>query len=177
MSKIPSAEDGSTSTCSPGCSDSNSGSDVRMCPESKTIGPRIDLITVKALLRPSALRRLEGKDYHFCPAPDCDVVYFDSGSGSRFRKIELLIRVGQKESEDPIPVCYCFDFTIADLRRDLTTRGETSIPGTITEEIRSGHCACEVKNPEGICCLGDVREAVKRIRLGITRSTIGTLHR
>lgn len=130
-------------------------------------GTRVDLITVKALLRPSALRRLDGTDYHFCLAPDCDVVYFDCKSGSRFRKTDLHIRVGQKESADPIPVCYCFDFTIADLRRDIATRGETSIPETITEEIRAGHCACEVKNPEGSCCLGNVREAVKRIKSAI----------
>jgi hypothetical protein len=157
--------------CNPGCSDSNPGSEVTICPESGTIGPRVDLITVKALLRPSALRRLEGKDYHFCPTSDCEVVYFDRGSGSRFRRTDLLIRVGQKESEDPIPVCYCFDFTIADLHRDLATRGETNIPETITQEIRTGHCACEVKNPEGVCCLGNVREAVKRIKSDISQAT------
>ena len=124
------------------------------------------MITVKALLKPEALRRLDGQDYHFCPGLDCEVVYFACSSGSHFRKTDLLVRVGQKESEDPIPICYCFDITIADLREDLTRRGETRIPETIAEEIRAGHCACEVKNPEGTCCLGKVREAVKRIRSG-----------
>jgi len=171
VNKVPSALHDSSSTCNGGCSDPKPSNDVNICPESRTTGPRIDLITVKALLTPSALRRLEGRDYHFCPAPHCDVVYFDCGSGSRFRKADLLIRVGQKESEDPIPVCYCFDFTIADLRRDLTTRGDTSILETITEEIRAGHCACEVKNPEGSCCLGNLREAVKRIKSDMAQET------
>lgn len=173
MSKVPSAQVESPLTCNGACSNSKAGSDVTVCPESGTTGHRIDLITVKALLRPSALRRLEGKDYRFCPAPDCDVVYFDCPSGSVFRKGDLVVRVGLKELEDPmIPVCYCFDFTMADLRRDLTTREDSDIPERIAEESRAGHCACEVKNPEGSCCLGNVRDAVKRIRSDMSRARI-----
>ncbi len=32
----------------------------------------------------------------------------------------------------------------------------------IAREIKAGHCACEVKNPSGRCCLGDVRAYEKR---------------
>ena len=124
---------------------------------------------MKALLRSSALRRLEGTNYRFCAAPDCDVVYFDNATGSRFRKADLLVRVGQKESKDPILLCYCFEFTIADLRKDIIARGETDIPERITEEIRAGHCACEVKNPQGSCCLVDVRDAVKWLKAEIAQ--------
>jgi hypothetical protein len=60
-------------------------------------------------------------------------------------------------------------YTASVLRSELAKHGETSIPETIAEEIRAGHCACEVKNPEGTCCLGSVREAVKRIRGGFYR--------
>jgi hypothetical protein len=137
---------------------------VAYCPESGTIGSKVTLITLKALLRPDALRRLEGRDYRFCPEPDCEVVYFDHASASRFRKDDLIVRVGQKESKDPIPVCYCFDVTMADLRKDITARGDTDIPQNITKEIKAGHCACEVKNPEGSCCLGNVRDAVRELK-------------
>src|SRR2546425_728562 len=44
------------------------------------------------------------------------------------RKIAMLQAVGQKESKDPILLCYCFEFTVADLRSDLIARGETGIP-------------------------------------------------
>ena len=169
MSQVPPAQQDSPS-CNGGCAGSRASSELVICPECRSVGTRVDLITVKALLRPNALRHLEGKEYRFCPASDCEVVYFDSESGSRFRKADLLIRVGQKESEDPIPICYCFNFTIFDLGSDLATHGETNIPETIAEEIRAGHCACEVKNPEGSCCLGNVREAVKRIKSDIARA-------
>ncbi len=75
---------------------------------------------------------------------------------------------GLKESEDPVPVCYCFDYTEADLRRDIVERGDTGVPAAIEAEIRAGHCACEVKNPKGSCCLGDVRNAAKRIHSEVT---------
>ena len=114
------------------------------------------------------MRCLEGMNYRFCPAPDCDVVYFDRTASSVFRKHDLVVRVGRKESEDPIPVCYCFDFTMADLRRDIAAGGETEIPETITAEIAAGRCACEVKNPEGSCCLGNVWSAIKRMRTDLS---------
>lgn len=131
---------------------------------SGTIGTRVGLVTVKALLSMAALQRLERKAYRFCPEPSCDVVYFDCVAGSVFVKQDLSVRVGLKESEDPIPVCYCFGFTVADLRNDIAKWGETAIPASITAEVRAGHCACEVKNPEGSCCLGNASRAIEALK-------------
>ena len=122
-------------------------------------------MTVKALLTGAALRRLDGKAYRFCPDPSCDVVYFDVDAGSTFQREDLTVRVGRKETEDPIPVCYCFGITAADLRADLVERGGTDIPASIRADVRAGHCACEVKNPEGSCCLGNVSRAIQSIEL------------
>ncbi len=33
---------------------------------------------------------------------------------------------------------------------------DSPVSKEITAEVRAGHCACEVKNPKGTCCLGDV---------------------
>ena len=134
------------------------GVESALCPASRTKGSAVDLITVKALLKSSALRRLDGKSYRFCPERDCDVVYFDWDADSIFDKGDLAVRVGQKETEDPIPLCYCFDFSLADLR----TRG-ADIPALITAEVEAGHCACEVRNPQGFCCLGNLSRALKGI--------------
>lgn len=153
-----------TSHCEESCPAPEPGGDMARCPVSLALGPRVELVTLKALLKGEALRRLEGKEYRFCPDPRCEVVYFDRSADSSFRKEDLQVRVGLKESEDPVPVCYCFHYTAADLRRDIMERGETDVPAAIAAEIREGHCACEVKNPKGACCLWDVRSAVKRIR-------------
>ncbi len=138
--------------------------DPALCPVSRTTGLKVDLITVKALLSGEGLRRLDGKAYRFCPAADCDVVYFDNAAGSLFRKGDLAVRVGQKEKTDPVPICYCFGYTVADVRRDFAVFGRTEIPAIITAEVKAGHCACEVKNPQGSCCLGNVSKAVQKLQ-------------
>ena len=146
------------------CAVPTSTTDTAKCPVSGTTGLKVDLITLKALLNSAALRRLDGKQYRFCPSADCDVVYFDHETSTIFRKNDLTVRVGQKETADPIPICYCFDFTIENIRRDLATQDRTEIPAFIAEEVKAGHCACGVKNPEGSCCLGKVEKAVKRLQ-------------
>jgi hypothetical protein len=112
---------------------------------------------VKALLTGTALRRLDGRAYRFCAQPDCEVVYFDRDAGSVFDKSDLRVRVGLKESSDPIPICYCFDLTLSDLRTGI------DVVSVIGAETRAGHCACEVKNPQGSCCLGNVSRAMERL--------------
>jgi hypothetical protein len=89
-------------------------------------------------------------------------VYFsDAGD---FLKPDIKVRVGIKEQEDPIPVCYCFDYTRADIKRDLALRGQTDIPELVKVEVQGGFCACDVKNPSGACCLGDLMRAVQQIQ-------------
>jgi len=153
-----------TSCSSEGCSAPQAKAEAAICPVSRTIGLKVDLITVRALLTGNALRRLKEKAYHFCPEPVCNVVYFCRKTNSVFKKIDLEVRVGQKEADDPIPICYCFDITVADLRKDITTAGETNIPAMITAEVKAGHCACDVKNPQGSCCLGNVSKAIAQIQ-------------
>lgn len=155
MPEASSRPDGGCSAATPDAAD--------LCPASRSIGSKVGLVTVKALVKGDALRRLDGRAYRFCPAPDCDVVYFDTEIDSIFRKSDLTVRVGQKETEDPIPICYCFDFTLADLRREIAIAGKTEIPTVITAEVKAGHCACEVKNPQGTCCLGAVTSAVRSL--------------
>src|SRR6266481_8503338 len=36
-----------------------------------------------------------------------------------------------------------------------------TVANRIAAEVKAGNCACEVKNPSGKCCLGDVTQAAK----------------
>ena len=137
--------------------------EATLCPVSQTIGQRVNLITLKALLTGKALPRLEGKAHRFCPDPNCEVVYFSIEADSIFRKEDLRVRIGLKESEDPVPLCYCFDVTLADLRSDFSKASGKAIPARIADEVEAGHCACEVRNPQGTCCLGTIRRAVNHL--------------
>jgi len=101
--------------------------------------------------------------YSFCAASDCDVVYFEKQGGHSFATDDLRIRVGVKVKIDPIPVCYCFGFDESHIREEISTLGETTVPAKISKLIREGLCACDTRNPAGVCCLGEINRTVKRL--------------
>jgi len=150
------------------CGTSPSASASR-CPASGTQGKPVDIQTVKALLRESALGRLSLSSHQFCPAAECDVVYFDDG-GAVYRRDDIRVPVWEKEPVGARMLCYCFGETEAAIRAELDRSGRSDAVTRIRGHIAAGRCACEVRNPRGVCCLGDVTAAVSRIRALLARS-------
>jgi hypothetical protein len=84
------------------------------------------------------------------------VVYFRPGE-VLFRKDDLTARVHQKEPDDPtVPVCYCFGWTPEKILAEIETTGKSTAFEQITAEVKADNCYCEVTNPQGSCCLGNV---------------------
>jgi hypothetical protein len=75
----------------------------------------------------------------------------------------LRVRVGLKEKDGPVPLCYCFGFSEQAVREEIAANGHSLIPQRITALIKERMCACEERNPSGACCLGEVTQAVKRL--------------
>jgi hypothetical protein len=133
------------------------------CPECGQAGKPVQLQTVKALLRVS-LRELESGDYLFCRTPTCPVVYFSSANTQVFTTPQIRERVYQKEpDQDAVFVCYCFRHTVGEVR-SLSPQAQEELIQDIHAGIQAGQCACELRNPQGSCCLGNVRELIKRLR-------------
>ena len=120
--------------------------------------------TVLLMLKPELLERAMHGNYSFCSARDCSTVYFEDESGEQFTVNDLRIRVGLKINDDPIPLCYCFGFDGSHIRDEISTTGKTSIPTRISSLIREGLCACDSRNPSGMCCLGEVNKTANRLR-------------
>lgn len=102
--------------------------------------------------------------YSFCSERNCSIVYFEDNGRQQFTVDDVRIRVGVKVKDDPIPLCYCFGFNENDIRDEIERTGNTSIPDKVSGLIREGLCACESRNPAGVCCLGELNKAVKRLR-------------
>lgn len=132
-----------------------------ICPVCSAMAKSVSTLTVKSLVRDHT-RVSAGSTYWFCRTPDCEVIYFSDKAV--FRKPDVKVRVGLKEREDPIPLCYCFGYEREDVRRELDLYGACTIPDRIKAEVQAGFCACEVKNPAGSCCLGDVNRAIIDIK-------------
>ncbi len=147
------------------CCDVRPATAPEHCPSCGSVGTQVDAITLKALLRSDALRRGIPDAPRFCATESCPIVYFDNGAGVNFSEAELTVRVHAKHPTDGrVPVCYCFDYTPSTIEAEFARRGSSSARATITAEVQAGHCACEVRNPKGTCCLGDVARVEVRVQ-------------
>ncbi len=134
-----------------------------LCPSCRQPGKSVDAIALKAMLA-VPLTELRAVEYHFCRAPDCPTVYFSVDSEQRFGEDALRERVHQKHPEaDDVFVCYCFRHTPATIRAELRATGVTTVVDSVAAGVRAEQCACEIRNPQGSCCLGNVRGVVQKI--------------
>lgn len=132
------------------------------CPVSGSVGTAVDLQTVKALLTETALRRLTVTDYRFCPDPACQIVYF-AADGLSFSTADLRVPVWHKEPFGLRTICYCFGESESTITEEIEAAGCSLAAERVRQHIAAGRCACEIRNPRGTCCLGDVLAAITRV--------------
>jgi hypothetical protein len=130
--------------------------------ECGTAGRPVEGVTVKAMLTVSALARYEHHAYRFCPDAQCSVVYFGEG-GTVFTTSDVRERIWQKEPPGRRTVCYCFGENEADIAAEIEHRGHSNAVERVRGHVAAHRCACEIRNPRGACCLGDVIAAVQRL--------------
>lgn len=134
------------------------------CPLCSGRGVRVDPVTLKALLIPEAFRRGIPAAPRFCASPECSIVYFDSETGVTFTETDLSVPVYAKRTRDAdVPVCYCFGVSRRAIQEEAEQQGTSSASQRIRAEVTAGRCACEVRNPKGACCLGDVIAAERML--------------
>jgi hypothetical protein len=131
------------------------------CPRCGQPGQPVARQTLKHQVKPEHLKTVESGSFNFCRTATCEVAYF-SDSGVALTKADVRTRIGLKETEDPVQLCYCFGFTEAMVREEIHATGGCTIPQRIAGEVKAGNCACEIRNPQGSCCLGNVTVAVKK---------------
>lgn len=132
------------------------------CTECGAEGRPVERQTILHHVKHEYLGRVSSEAYRFCPGSICAVVYFGE-SGTRFTVHDLRELVGAKMTGDARPICYCFGFTEGDAREEIVRTGKSTISATVSRLIKVGMCACEVRNPSGACCLGEVTRTVKRL--------------
>jgi hypothetical protein len=88
-------------------------------------------------------------------------VYFSSDGEQTFGVEQVRERVYQKEPDnDEILVCYCFRHKAGDVRA-ASPDSRAAILEDINAGIDAGQCACDLRNPQGSCCLGNMRSVIK----------------
>lgn len=134
------------------------------CPTNHQVGKALDSLTLKAMLA-VPLTALRSTEYLFCPDPQCATVYYSADGTQLFDEITLRDQVYQKHPrEDEVLVCYCFRHTIGSIWAELRATGMSTVVDSINKGIQEGKCACDIRNPQGSCCLGNVRALIKQLR-------------
>ncbi len=135
------------------------------CPMCGRRGKPVPRFTVSVMLRDPVVymhpERLPDGKYFICEAKSCPTVYFGVANGITFSKDQLRVRVWQKGDDPDVPVCYCFHHTLSSIGEEIARAGGTDVLSRIGAEVKAGNCRCEVTNPQGSCCLGNVAKAVK----------------
>lgn len=132
-----------------------------LCKRCEQKGRAVQRVTPDNLLLPEAKARLGQNQYYYCSTRTCNVVYFSNEDDLYFDKSDLRLRVGQKESDDPITLCYCFGHTRNSIWEEIRKTGVSTVETSIKQMVSAGLCSCQTKNPQGSCCLGAVHNAVK----------------
>lgn len=134
------------------------------CPTCDGKTRAVKSITIDSLVVDRVLGQLSTQEgFRFCPNPGCDTAYHQPERGFTIPKSDVRVRIGQKETGLDRQLCYCFNYTAADIAREVASTGSSTIPDAIAEECRKGLDRCEEENPQGRCCLGNVRKAYRAI--------------
>jgi len=133
------------------------------CPVSKTLSRKVQKRTLEHLLKREKADKIRNVQYYYCADESCSVVYFSNENVPHFIVDDVLVKVLAKNNDDDVNVCYCFEWTRDRIREELASTGTSSASLEIAKEVKAGNCACDIKNPKGECCLGDVKAFVKSI--------------
>lgn len=132
------------------------------CPRCGSVGQPVPRETV-ARFAPDHLEALGAGEIRFCPDPRCSATYY-SPTGAWVDKAVLPVRIGLKESEGPRPLCTCFGHSYESLAAEYRATGAISAVIEVGAQARAGACRCAETNPQGVCCLTEMRKAVLAVQ-------------
>lgn len=163
----------SESCCAPRHTRQAAIATASICAQCGQKGKSVPRVTLQSLLLVD-LRLLQADEYRFCRTPGCPVAYFAPDGSETFTVEQVRVPIWQKQPGSTTPVCYCFKLTPTLIRDELVLSGASTVVDQINAGIKAGLCACEITNPQGACCLGNVRTAVRETASELAGATDGT---
>lgn len=143
-----------------------------ICPNCGHQGKKVDGATVKSMLSVS-LRQVRDITYFFCRQAECPIVYFSNDALQTFTINGIRERVFQKEpDDDSVLICYCFQYSRQTIQLEWIKTGKSTVIDEINAGIKAGQCACDWRNPQGSCCLGNVRAFVTDMQKSMNANPI-----
>jgi len=123
------------------------------CPRCGSQGEPVGSDTLKSFLSDD-LRRTIAAPANFCPAPACEVAYFDGFERTVLAR-DLLRPAYPKDSAAPI--CGCLGLTWDDVAADAQRGVKTRVQAAVAK-ARSPEAHCDQSMPNGRPCVGLVQK-------------------
>ncbi len=95
------------------------------------------------------ISKMGDRGYSFCPNSECDVVYFHNKETFTTNMINK--EIGLKKNSSPKGIiCYCYNYPLSELY-------DEAIIAKIKIRIENYGSRCDIRNPNGRCCLKEIR--------------------
>lgn len=137
----------------------------------------VDSITLRSLLKSEAQERTQSLDgYHFCSNPRCALVYLNPSDAITYSEEDLIVPFWNTGTTSSRLVCYCFGVAVRDLLEEVANVGQSEIAASILSRCRNHEERCQERNPQGHCCLGNIKRVVfeAKTALGMKASETDT---
>jgi hypothetical protein len=133
--------------------------DAEYCPHCGSKGQPVGRETIRSCVL-AEKSQMVSDPANFCPAPLCDVAYFDA--------FERVVLVGDLNKpvypKDPdAPICACFGLTRRDIEQDVQEGVVTRVKA-ILEEARSSDARCTQMAANGQPCVAYVQKYYMQCR-------------
>lgn len=136
-----------------------------VCPHCHGDGIVVHPITPKNLIKDEINHKVRAEPiYKFCKNESCGTSYFTEDKSHYFTINDLKERSTLKDKGLDVNVCYCFGHTRRSVLSELETTGKTTVLENIKSKMKDPGCFCEVSNPQGGCCLGNVSAWVREAK-------------
>jgi hypothetical protein len=155
-----------------GCCNTNTKNDTAedtyketSCPKCGDKGTTVDLITPQSLLNEDKKEKIRPNlDYKYCKNAECEVAYFTKDDDHFFLIHDLKEKATVKDKGLDVKVCYCFGHSRQSVLSELKATGNSTVLESIKSKMKDPGCFCEVSNPQGACCLGNVMAWIKEAK-------------
>lgn len=148
-----------------------------VCPKCNRDGILVQPITPKSLIKEAVNHQVRPDlTYKYCKNESCDISYFTEDRSHYFTINDLKERPTLKDNGLEVKVCYCFGHTRQSVLSELKATGQSTVLEEIKSKMKDPGCFCEVSNPQGVCCLGNVTAWIKKAKKLITEDDSHASH-
>lgn len=133
-----------------------------LCPICKTAGAKVKNITVKHLVLESITELVGDTDYYLCMNEECNIVYYNTESNTKFNKQQVKVPIWFKKDANPKYTCYCSKVTEEQVMNAIIKDGAENMKDVLKLTGAMKNPQCQKNNPLGKCCHQIIQDAIDK---------------